>query len=148
MMNGKKKFKRLRILFIILIVFVFWAFNYYPCLSLDLISLPQKLKNHKDIKDALLLYGSGVCSSCSTGQYVYDLRERKDILFIVPSNFTQYEIKNLKDIFALKGTVMNGDEDVMSLVERINDCKDLNMWKANYHVRFGKNGKITSIKAF
>lgn len=146
LMKKIKNFKRFRMLFLVLVVLLFWAFNYYPCISLDLTSLPEKiLHNGKHFTDVLFLYGSGICTSCTSGKYVYSLKDREDIVFVVPSTYTQYDLENFNDIFMLKGKVIKGDEEIAKLVNKINLCKERDMWKANYHIKFGKNGRIKSI---
>lgn len=144
-MNEKIKIKGFRLLFILLLIAAFWAFNYYPCISLDFVALPEKIRKN-DFKEVLILYGSGVCTTCSTGKYVYALRERENILVILPGHFNKYDMENFNNVFMLKGRVIKGDEDVLKLVKRINRCKELDMWKANFHIKLEKDGKIALVK--
>jgi hypothetical protein len=139
--KAKVKSRYFRILVILAIVIVYLVYDYYPCILLSSVSLPGKIKT----KDVIIIYGGKICKSCPTGKYLYSLRERGDFLVIVPSNYNKYDIANLKDVFEIKGRIINGDEEVIKLVEKINDCNGISMDNANYYLKLGENGKINSI---
>jgi len=146
----KKKTKKIffRLLFVALVVIIFLAYNYYPCFLMNFSSLPESIQNIPGKKEVVLLYGTGLCLSCVSGRYLYGLRERRDILYVVPPEFEETDIENLLDVFVLKGKVIKGDNRVSTLIKRINRCKGLKDGTANFHIYVNRNGKPDSIKLF
>lgn len=146
----KKSNLKYRILFVVLVVAVFLVVHFYPCIMLNFSSLPETITKSipGNSKDILILYGPGLCSSCPPGHYLGSLKGRTDLLFVVPPEFNEYDIKNLKDVFTIQSQVIKGDEELVKLLKRVRGCKGLETWRMNYHVKTKENGKPGPISIF
>jgi hypothetical protein len=141
----RKDFQVVRFLFVIVIIVIFMSFGYYNCLYVKFASVEDFLKVKGKESTVVILYGSGVCNSCSAGKYIYSIREDKDVTYIVPENFKESDIENLKDVFGLKGRILKGNSKVETLVKRAVNCGNLKEEQRNFLLKAKKNGNIESI---
>jgi glutamine amidotransferase PdxT len=88
----------------------------------------------------------GICSSCSTGEFINSIEETENILFVVPDDFSDNEIKNLKDAFNIKGLIIRGGEDTLDFIKNIASCNRMGEWRNNYYVTLKENKKFETIK--
>lgn len=145
-MEKRKEIKtRYRVLFILVIVAIFFFQNYYPCLRLNLSSLPPLISKNMPVQGVLFLYGEGVCENCPNGKFLISIKERRDILVIVPHYFDEHEMKNLRAVFMLKNTILKGDEDCLDYVKGITACKKADTWRNSFFVRLNSDGKIKTV---
>ena len=147
-MEKKSKLKKFRLLFIGLVVIIFLLINQFPCILFHFSSLPVNIKTSPGKQEMVILYGTGLCLSCFSGQYLYRLREKTDLLLVVPFEFEDTDIQNLKDVFMLKGKVIRGNQEVVKWIKRLINCKGLEETKANFHLYVDEKGKPGSIKSF
>lgn len=116
-----KKTIRILILAAAVVFFVVLA-NSWHCLVLSFKPLPACCSSFPDIREAVALYGASVCGTCPVGRYLQQVREREDILYIVPADYTANDVANLRSGFALRGAVIRGGADVWELMQALGKC--------------------------
>lgn len=145
----KKKSLLLRLLFIAGIVIIFFVSKNYNCLKLDSLTTPQVLSQNTGIKSCYILYGTGLCNSCGSGKRLLSLKkDQSDILFVVPRDFDDVAIHNLKETFSLSGTVVRGFDEVENLLRNIALCQKYAEWQKNIYIELDKDGDMSKIKKF
>lgn len=141
----KKNSLMFRFLFVIIVMVIFMSFGYYNCLYIKFASIEDFAAVKGKPNTFVILYGSGVCNSCATGKYIYSIREDKEMTYIVPENFKESDIENLKDVFGLQGRILKGNSKIETLVRRAVNCSNLKKEQRNFLVKSKKNGSIESI---
>jgi hypothetical protein len=124
------------------VLLAFFIVKYYNCLILDFSSLPDVIAKSKKV---FFLYGSGVCGSCPPGKTLLALKDKTDLLFIVPDDFTDIDMYNLKDVFMLKGKIIKGNREVIDFLKKISSCKKFEGWKYNIYIEIKEDGSISRI---
>ncbi len=135
------------VLIFLSILLIYLGLKYYPCLSLKFSSLPAEImvKEQGPPEMIIFLYGS-VCANCPSGDFIYSLRERSDVLIIVPDGFSLGDIDNLRTTFSLKSQIIKGGRGAKHFLEKWMKCKRINE-NTNY-VIFIKNKRVSSIRGF
>ena len=138
-----------RIFFIILIIGFFLLLNSWNCLMLNLGNAPAVIQKNidKTTNKVLLLYGQGICGTCSSGTFLHQEGFMENILILVPQEFTDNEIDNLRYAFSIKGKIRRGDEGVISFVKKVASCTKMDRWNKNYYIEMD-DGKIKAMKPF
>ena len=131
-----------KILIIFLIIVVYLIYHYFSCIVLKFSEIPQEIKvnMNKNTKYICFLYGY-ICGECDDESYLYSLRNRKDIVFVVPTNFKSLDIENLKQTFSFKGKFVKGNEKIESFLNLFVKCLRANSNKINLIID-AKNKKI------
>ncbi|NIM12096.1 MAG: hypothetical protein GTO45_08295 [Candidatus Aminicenantes bacterium] len=142
-MKNRKISLLLRILFVVVVVLIFIVVKYYNCIVLELSSIPGVIAGNKK---AFLLYGSGICSTCPPGKLLMALKDKKDILYVVPGEFSETDIFNLKDTFMLKGNIKKGDQIVVDFLKKIAACNRFSDWRNNIYMEITENGGISKLR--
>jgi hypothetical protein len=127
---------------------IFLTVKYYNCILLDFSSTPKIILENKDKEDVILLYGGGLCGSCPPGKKLLSMKNRVNILFVVPEEFSEIDLANFKDVFMIKAKVIRGNEEIIGLLKKIASCKRLSEWQNNIYLEIDKGGSISKIKAF
>jgi len=70
------------------------------------IELPPQIARiiDQNTGEVILLYGIVCVGGCPIGNHIYTVKDRKDVIFIVPPHYSDYEIANLK-----RGDVRKGE---------------------------------------
>lgn len=140
--------KWIKLLIALLVVTVIAVIVYLPCIQLSFFRLPEKLGGTGGERELVIIYGPDLCLSCPSGQYVYSLRERTDLIFVVPSHYETHDIENLKDVFLISGVIRRGGEEIDGVLEKICSCRGVSDSGVNFHLKIGENGKLSSVKPF
>lgn len=70
----------------------------------------------------IFLFGRNICPTCYQGRILLDHSARKDIIIVVPDNYSQNDIYNLIDVFGIKGEVKISNSKVKRYYNRILSC--------------------------
>ena len=130
----KIKSINLKIIILFGIIGIILFHHFYPCIYLKFISIPDKINSlrKKDKSEIFLLYGN-LCKSCPSGFSIYNnIKDRDDIFAIVPNEFSNNDIKNLKNLFSIKGQTIRGDSEIENFLSKIAKCKKLKNFRVNY----------------
>jgi len=137
---------RYRILMAIAVLGVALLYYFYPCLMLSIKNIPHNYSLNSDIEEIVLLYGKGICGSCPTGKFLNSLKYNEKVLFVVPEDYSENDIKNLIDAFNIQGRVIRGGKNTVNFLKNIAGCKRLKVWRNNYHITLNPDKKIRTIK--
>jgi hypothetical protein len=139
-----------RFLIVLLIIGIFLIYNQWPCIMASIsgfpVSITQKVKDHNT--KIVLLYGLGICGTCPSGQFVSELSEKKNVLYVVPEELSNHEVENLRDAFDIVGEVTRGNDEIVTFLKRGCKCSKLNTWRKNYYAELDENKKLKSIVPF
>jgi hypothetical protein len=127
----------------VVVVLIFIVVKYYNCIVLELSSIPGVIAGNKK---AFFLYGSGICSTCPPGKLLMAIKDKKDILYVVPGEFSETDIFNLKDTFMLKGNIKKGDQIVVDFLKKIAACNRFSDWRNNIYMEITENGGISKLR--
>jgi hypothetical protein len=133
-----------RILFTLAFLAIILLYYFFPCLMLSVKDVPGYKLLEKETTNIIFLYGYGICDSCPTGQFLESLKNSKNFLVVVPDDYNDNDIQNLKATFNLEGKIIKGGEDTIEFLKNIAGCNKLDNWHNNYHVVL-KNKKYESI---
>lgn len=139
---------KLRAVFIGLIVGIVLVLRFYPCIAFKQGIIHLIKKGSSRVRGIVFLYGSHICTSCPNGTFLYSLRDREDIVFIVPGDYTGIDLKNLRSVFLLKGRVIKGNKSTVWLLKNVMRCRGLNIWQKHYFVELDSEQKFKSLKGF
>ncbi len=129
---------------VLVLICLFFAFGYWPCIQVSNSKYIKKLINAKNINSVFILYGKTLCGTCSAGKTVNSYGKRKDILLIVPQEYSGNDIENLKYSFNIYGYVLVGDKNTVKYLKLVSKCLNLIEWHQNILIN-SKNGEITRI---
>ncbi len=131
---------KFRISIILLIVGAFLLYSSYGCLLLSLGGVPGMVQKHisPDTQMVFLLYGKGLCGVCNSGNFFYRRTEaikanNKSVLVITPRDFSENDIENLKDTFPIQGTIIRGDDEMVTFLKRLAACSNQGDWRHNFY---------------
>lgn len=65
---------------------------------------------------------------------------------IVPADFSDVDIKNLKQVFMLSGKVIRGNPDTVLFVKRVSECSRMDSWSQNIFLALTKSGGLKSFR--
>lgn len=147
-MKIKKRDLFIRGLFLVVILIIFFFTGVYDCLVLRFSSTSKIIMLNEGNKNVLILYGPGLCGSCPPGQKLLTYKDREDILIVLPEEFSSTDIENFRDVFIMKGKIVQGDKEITQFLKRIASCKNLAQWQNNILLDIGETGKISKIKMF
>ena len=74
------------------------------------------------------------------------LKDKKDILYVVPEEFSETDIFNLKDTFMLKGNIKKGNPKVTDFLKKIAACNKFSDWRNNIYMEITENGGISKLR--
>lgn len=74
------------------------------------------------------------------------LKDKKDILYVVPEEFSETDIFNLKDTFMLKGNIKKGNQKVNDFLKKIAACNKFSDWRNNIYMEITENGGILKLR--
>jgi len=117
--------------------------------SIQELQLAPELENliDKNTTRVILLYGV-ISIGCPIGGYIHSIRDREDILFVLPSDYTMNEVDNLRRGLSIKGIIIRAsDQNVELFVKKIAKHLKLDILKKNFILEIN-NGKITDIKKY
>ena len=137
---------RYRLLIAIAVLGIALLYYFYPCLMLSIKNIPQHYSLNIDIGEIVFLYEKGICGSCPTGEFLNSLKYNKKVLFVVPDDYSENDIKNLSDAFNIQGSIIRGGKNTVYFLKNIAGCKRLEVWRNNYHVTLKTDKKIKTIK--
>ena len=144
--RSKTKETIIRILFVVGVFGVYLGISYYDCISLKLFT-PTNLFHENGInKTYALLFGSGICNTCSTGRYLSTVSDNLDIVFVVPRDYSDIDIQNFRDAFSLQGKIVRGDSRISRLVDHIVACRQYKEGRRNVLVKVTANNKINIVR--
>jgi len=135
-----------RLLIVLAVVSVTLIYYFYPCLMLNIKDFPSYNCTNAGIKRIIILYGAGICDSCSTGRFIRTLEDKKNVLFVVSGDYSDNDMENLRDTFKLEGMIIRGGEDTDDFLKDIAGCKRIEDWRKNYFVTLKSNKKLDTIK--
>jgi len=143
------KAKRLKIFILIFFIGFILSYKYYPCFIIKFLSLSKQIGEKIDFKNRtiLFLFGS-LCAECPSGEILYSFRKRPEIVFIVPSDFSEYDIRNRRELFLLKGEIIYADNEIENCLKKFSNCLRIDDWKSNYIVKTKSNKKISEVMQF
>ncbi|NIR04327.1 MAG: hypothetical protein GTN82_02755 [Candidatus Aminicenantes bacterium] len=147
-MKSKTKSTIFRVLFVVLVILIFLVVKYHDCLIFEFSMTPEIFLKNKDKRNAVILYGSGICGSCPTGKRLLFLKDEYDLLLIVPEEFSDTDIENLRDVFSLKGKITRGNNELVDYLKKIASCKKSSDWRKNLFVEINENGRVSKLKKF
>lgn len=111
--------------------------------ELDLSPEVEKLIS-TNTEQVVLIFGK-FCIGCPIGDYVYTIKEKEGIVYVVMPDWTDIDIENVKRALKIKGEFVRAAEDDLSYARRLAEHLDEENWEHNY-ILLLKNGKIEDIK--
>jgi len=135
-----------RILFILSIIGIFIIYKSYNCIILNFSPIPKLITNNSSLKLVIILYGYGICGTCPSGKFINSIKDKQDVLFIIPPELTNYEIENMKNAFNIKGELIKGDKEIAVYLNKISECKKKYNIRENIFIELNDNGEIKLIK--
>lgn len=95
----------------------------------------------------ILLYGT-ISIGCPIGNYIHSIKDREDIFFVVPPDYTMNEVDNLRRGLSIKGRIIRAsNQNIELFVKKIAKHLKLDKWKWNFILEIN-NRKITNIKKY
>ncbi len=140
-----------RVMIVVFLVGVALIVNSFSCIMLSIKRVPTSITKNStgNIAKIIFLYDETLCGTCPSGAYLWSLKDRTDILFIVPKELNQFEKKNLVNSFMIQGKVIDGDEETEIFLQRLANCSRKGKWKKNFYAELDlKNKKFEKIKVF
>ena len=140
-----------RVLIVVFFVGVALIINSFSCILLSINGTPKLISNNSkgEIAKIVFLYGENLCGTCPSGSFLWSIKDRQDIIFIVPKELNRYEKENLKNAFLLTGNVINGDSETEIFLKRLSSCSNNGNWKKNFYAELElKSKKFKKIKTF
>ena len=122
----------------------------YDCFILRFISLPRELTDDMGSEDGavVLLYGKNLCGTCPAGKFMYRISGNRNIIYLVPDDYSSHEIENLRYTFDMSGKIVHSGREMENLLKRIKRCKKVKNSGANYYLLPRNGNKINTIEVF
>ena len=138
------------ILIILFIIAAYFLLNSYQCLVLKSMRFPSGVAKYLDNNTYkfVILYGKNLCGSCPVGTFLYNLSERKDVIYLVSDEFSVNDIENLEYTFNIKGQVKKGDIEVNAYLKKIASCVKADNIRNNFSLDLNKKKRIRGIEVF
>jgi hypothetical protein len=108
--------------------------------------MPEAIRKNLVGREILFLYGNGICSGCPPGRFLNNLKSRTDILIIVPKEFSNADVKNLRNVFSLRCKIIKSNEEIEKLLRKIAACKKTKSREKNFLIELSKSRKIDLIR--
>ena len=106
----------------------------------------EKLIDKKTTR-IILLYGT-ISIGCPIGNYIHSIKDREDILFVLPPDYTMNEVDNLRRGLSIKGRIIRAtNQNIELFVKKVAKHLKLDKWKWNFVIDIN-NRKITNIKKY
>lgn len=135
-----------RILILVAIFIISIIYYSYNCIILKFTSVPNSiLDNIKDNEFSLFLVRKNICPPCPIGEYLLDYANKS--IIIVPDDFSDIDIDNLRYAFNIKAVIIREDFKTKRYFEKIASCIKKSSGK-NWYIEIIKKKKIKTIKNF
>jgi len=135
-----------RILILVAILIVFIIFHSYNCIILKFTSIPSSISdNIKETEFSLFLVRKNICPPCPIGEYLLDYADKS--ILIVPDDFSEIDIDNLRYAFNIKGVIIREDFKTKRYFKKIASCVKKSSGE-NWYIEIIKKKKIKTIKNF
>jgi hypothetical protein len=143
------KRKKIRSLFLFILLVTLLIYYFYPCLSIKFIRLPEFILeiSTTNTEYVYILYGT-LCLHCPSGDYFKSIKKKASSIFIVPSDFSRIDIENLKTKYEINGTVLLGNEKIISIIKKFAKCKGAKNWRQNFRVQVNQTNRIDKFTRF
>lgn len=135
---------------IVIILTAYIVLNSYHCFILKFTSFPKKIEKILINKqyDIVFLYGGNLCGICPSGHFLNKISENKYIIYIVPCDFSIYDIENLRYTFKIKNEIITGDTEINDFLKKISYCKNVSDFRKNFYLKLSGRKKIRKIILF
>jgi hypothetical protein len=132
------------------VIILFIAFNALDYLILRFVPLPKELTFNTPGKDSalVLLNGKSLCGTCPAGKFMYRISGDQNVKYLVPSDYSAYDIENLRYTFDIGGEIVHAGQKTENLTRRISRCKKVKNLAGNFYLQLGKHNKIKRIEVF
>ncbi len=145
-MTQRKVFFSLILIISICILLIFLVYGFGSCFIFKIINFSGFVMGRSEEKTILFLYGN-LCSVCPSGEYIYSLKDDEAIVLVVPSQFTEYDIENLRNIYSLKGHIVKGGFKARVFLKLLSKCFKIAEKEGNFKVKF-KGKRVVNIEKF
>lgn len=134
-------------MFLLVIVGLYLIYYSFPCASLSFRRLPPILSQNLEhgSREIVFLFGVSIQGTCPTGKYLNYIKDRADVLIVVPALFSDSEIQNFKESYMMKGTLIRSDGRVEGFLKSLASCGKIRDWKSNLHVKM-ERGKVGTVR--
>jgi hypothetical protein len=97
-------------------------------------------------KSLLFVYKPDICSTCSSGTFLYSINQDIGMAIIFPAELSDADVFNMRKIFSLNGPYIKGNELSAKLIRKIQLCSKLSNGDNIYYIYLKQNGRIKAIK--
>lgn len=111
MNNARKGVDPRLFAYVCVVVALLAAFNYQK-LAIQLVGIPDDLKKLISRPSKLVFIDGNPCTGCPSGQFIASLKNQLgayELVFIVPSDYTENDLSNFKRAFSVDGVFIRSD---------------------------------------
>jgi hypothetical protein len=121
------KSSNIRVLFAMVVLGLIILKMYFPCLLIRIEKMPDILSRYcRDGNiNILILFGGNICSTCPSGRYLINKNNDKNILIIVPKDYSDIDIINMKGEFKISGNVVRSNNKLYKYYLNIKACASI-----------------------
>jgi hypothetical protein len=133
------------------IVAAYWIINLFPCIVLRLSHFDKNtlLGSVSYGQHIAILNGTNLCSSCSAGTHLNSiLKSHPGILVIVPTDFSENDIENLRNAYGITGAIINSGNELESILKKIAACVAKKGDSNNFVLEIADTGRIVRASVF
>lgn len=126
---------------------LFAGLNYFPCMPLNkYLTRIVDRAGFKNPDSLLFIYKKDICSTCSSGAFIYSINDNKQMAIVFSEEFNEVDVFNIIKIFSLENAYVIGNKLSMKFTNTIRLCSKINNKENIYYVTLKENRKIRSIK--
>ncbi len=118
-------------------------YNSLPCLMIKYTNPFSNIVGQKS-KIVVALFGL-ISSSCPSGKIIHTLGKNKDVIFVVPEDFSVIDIENLRKKFNIKSKIKKAEPEMIRFLKNVERCNKTQF--VNFLLYF-QNGKLKKITLF
>lgn len=140
--------KGIRVLFIVLTILIFFISYKFECLKLRLVSNPEFIEKNDFSQVVYLRSSKGLCRDCPQGRFLLTTSRTAAPIFLVPRDFTDFDIENFKDVFQINTMVLRIDDQLSAYFNNILACYAKTAQNANILLHFDDKKRVIGITSF
>lgn len=121
--------------------------GFCSCFKIKILDIPGEMKASDDLQRTILILYGTICANCLDSDLIYSLRAEKNLIVVVPDDFSSNDIENLERTFSISCKVTRGEQRINQILRDLAKCKKWETWKNNVII-YSFGDKIIDFKRF
>lgn len=137
-----------RISILIVIAVAYAVLNPGRCSALKNVRIPDSVVRqcNKDEYNLILLFEKNICGTCPSANFLYRIAGDPNVVIIIPKEYTDNDIENIRIAFNLRGLILRGDQTSDILLKKIAPCYSNNNTESNFLLKIVEKNKINEFR--